>query len=439
MKKVTLAWLCVIMAQAAFAQQLDSLTIENVLATALENNFQIRIAKNSAEIAQNNNSLGNAGFLPVITAQGAWDNSIQNTEQEFASGDTQSRNGATREQLSAGADLTWTLFDGLSMFAARERLMGLSALAREELKVTFDNTVAQVLTLFFAVALEQERLALFQSNIDFSRERVDIVQQKYDVGKESKLALLQAKVDLNADRSALVQQQELLTARKLDLLRAMGVSSDPLFSVKYVLEVDSLITLQGVLADAEGSNPALQREIVNQSVLEQQRRELERGRLPELDFNLGYSYSDLESEAGFVIRNQTDGLNYGFTARVTVFDGLNREREIQNARIQQENAAIAYEDTKNLIETSIKAVFNTYRNNLTLQELESENLAVARENSAIALERFRLGASDALELREAQVNAINAEIRYLQAGFNAKSASIELSRLTGQISEIDKG
>ena len=420
---------------SSWAQDLDTLTLESALATALENNFQIRLAKNNSRIAQNNNSLGNAGFLPIVTAQGRWDNSVQNTEQEFLDGRTQSVSGAEREQLTLGADLAWTVFDGLVMFAARDRLANQSLLARQELKVGVDNAMAEVMNLFYSVALEQERLALFESNIDFSENRVTIVQQKYDVGKESKLSLLQAKVDLNADRSALLQQQELLALRKLSLLRSIGVGADASFGVSYELKVDSLLSLPELLDDAKGMNPNLQREVINQRVLEQQRLELVRGRIPQLDVNLGYSYSDLESEAGFLFRNQTDGFSYGLSARVTVFDGLNRERQIQNAVVQQENTDISFENVQNEIETNIRTVFNTYRNNLRLQQLERDNLEVARENSDIALERFRLGASDALELREAQVNAVNAEIRFLQSVFNSKLAEIELQRLSGRISE----
>ena len=420
----------------AFGQKPDTLLLETAIATALEKNFEIRIAKNTLKIAENNNTLGNAGFLPVLDLGGSWDNSIQNTEQEFASGDSQTRDGASRELLAGSADLTWTIFNGLAMFASRDRLAHESLSAQLAMKSGVDNVIAQVMTLFFTVALEQERLALFASNIAFSENRVQIVNQKYELGKESKLSLLQAQVDLNADKSAMLQQQELLITRRLELLRAMGLEASGVYEVFYNLTIDTLIRLDQTLADAGAMNPALQRELVNKSILENQKQEISRGRLPELDVNLGYSYSNLESEAGFVIRNQTTGLNYGLTARWTVFDGFNRDRELQNAIVSMDNAEIVYDDLKNQLETSIRTIYTTYRNNLSLQQLERENLEVARENSSIALERFRLGASDALELREAQVNSVNAEVRYLQAGFNAKIAEIELRRLSGKISAV---
>jgi len=66
-----------------------------------------------------------------------------------------------------------------------------------------------------------------------------------------------------------------------------------------------------------------------------------------------------------------------------------------------------------------------------LAELEYLNLEVAQENEEIAFERYRIGKSNPLELREAQNNRLNAEVRYLETRNTAKIAGIELQRLSG--------
>ena len=45
------------------------LTLEEAIAIGLEKNYGIQISKNTVEQAENNHSLGNAGFLPVIDAE----------------------------------------------------------------------------------------------------------------------------------------------------------------------------------------------------------------------------------------------------------------------------------------------------------------------------------------------------------------------------------
>lgn len=418
-------------------QPLDSvLTLSDAIGITLEKNFQIRLLKNQSEIARNNDSYGNAGFLPTVTASGTWDNSVQNTDQEFANGTTQSRNGAKRESLNAGVDLAWTLFDGTRMFVAKERLENQSLQAYFSYKVQVDQALAELLTLYYSVALEEERFALFESNLEFSEERLRIVKNKYELGKESKLALLQAQVDLNTDRSSYVQQEQLLLERKLQLLRVMGLDQSPDFTTSVSVVIDSTLVIDELLEKAGMNNPLLQAQSINQEITEQQMEELRRAQLPQLDFNLGYSYSNLESEAGFLFTNQTTGLNYGLSARMNLFDGFNRKREIQNARIQMENAEVQLNDAQSLVNSTLRITYNNFVNRFQLSKLEEENLEVARENSEIALERFRLGVSDALEIREAQTNAVNAEIRYLQSLYDAKQSEIELKRLTGEISNI---
>lgn len=410
------------------------LSLTDVVQTTLENNFQIRVSRNNASIAQNNNSMGNAGMLPVVSANGAFSKSSQNTDQVFANGTEQSRNGANRQVVSAGVNMIWTVFDGTQMFATLDRLQNQALLSDQQLKLQVDNTLSTTQQLFYRVALEQERLELFQSNVGFSEERVRIVDEKYRIGKESKLSLLQAKVDLNSDRSSLVLQKELLNSQKLNLLQFMGISPMS-YELNFDVEIDTTLTYEELLSQALLRNPAILIQESNEKIVTNQVQELNRARLPQIDLNLGYGYSNLESEAGFLFRNQTYDLNYGLSARVNLFNGFNQIRQIQNAQIQLENAQLLQREAEQMIQTDLMNNFTIYQNNLELRKLETQNLDVALENSEIALERFRLGVSDALELREAQINAVNAQIRFLQAQFNAKVAEIELKRIAGIITE----
>ncbi len=435
MNKFLFGFLSILSISLCSAQeQKETLTLESAISAVLENNFSIQLAKNSTVIADNNNTVGNAGFLPIVDADASYNRSSQNTEQEFASGDTQSRRGAIRTSYGAGVGLTWTLFDGTAMFATKERLENEELRSQYELKFEVDNAIAQLLSSYNQIAFENERLELLESSIEFSEERKRIVEDKYNLGKESKLTLLQAEVDLNADRSALIQQQELIAQLKLLLLQQMAV--DPYdFEIEHEIIADSTLQVEELLATSAG-NPTLMVQLANQEVLKNQMQEIDRSKWPQIDFNMGYGYNNLESQAGFLALNQTYDFTYGLTARVTLFNGLNQRRQYQNARVQMESGTIQMQQAETQIKTNILATYNTYQNNLQLSLLEEANLAVAEENSEIALERFRLGSSNSLELREAQINLINSQIRYYQALYTTKLAEIELRRLSGTVSQI---
>ena len=426
-----------LIAQTGDAADVVHLTLTDAIALTLENSFQIRISQNNLRIANTNNHIGNAGMLPIVSANASVNRSRLNAEQEFLDGRIVPVDNGNRQVVNAGVNMNWRLFDGTRMFATLSRLQQEAIASNLQLKIQIDNTLGQMLQSYYRVAVEQERLALFQSNVMFSEERVRIVDEKYKVGKESKLSLLQAKVDLNSDRSSLVQQRELLVGQKLALVQLMGV--DPFdFEVQFQFSIDNSLILSELEAAAATHNPMLQMQQSNKQIQDLQVKELNRGRLPQLDLNIGYGYGNLQSDAGFLVGNESFDFNYGLSATVNLFSGFNQMRNIQNAQVALENSQLLQQEAEQMIVSNLLNAFTAYRNNLELLELESENLEVANENSEIALERFRLGVSDALALREAQVNAVNARIRLLQSQFNAKAAEVELYRLSGKLTESVK-
>src|SRR6187402_162162 len=66
----------------------EVLTLENAVKIALENNYEIKIADNNLKIEQTNVAIGNAGMLPSIGAVATGNNSIMNTSQTRADGNT---------------------------------------------------------------------------------------------------------------------------------------------------------------------------------------------------------------------------------------------------------------------------------------------------------------------------------------------------------------
>lgn len=423
---------------ALIATEQDStFTLDEALSVALENNFQIRLEQKSLEIAEENNQIGNAGMLPTVSLSGGANQSIQNTEQTLEFGDgpvTQSRNGAKSTSYNAGAELQWTLFDGMKMFVTKDKLNQLENTGQLALKSRIETTLSEVIKAYYATALEEERLELMKSSLEVSEERVTISKQKYEVGKASKMEYLQAQVDLNADKSALVRQQEAIIAQKLMLWQMLGtVAPDTTIHLTYDYTPNRIFDLQELQKNALQRNPNLlflqSQSKVNLLAIQEFRKDL----WPKLNFNMGYRFAEQQNEVGVMRENQAIGLSYGLTATMTVFDGWNQKRQLQNAQVQADRADLTYQEAETQIISSVRSAFLTYQNSLELIKLEEQNLEVARENEDIALERYRVGRSNALEIREAQRNAISAEIRYLEAIHSANMAEVELLRLSGQL------
>jgi len=237
----------------------QKLTYEMAIATALENNYGIKIAENNKNIADNNLTFGNAGFLPVLSANASRTYGSSSFERQLASGTEQSIDNAKSERTSLGADLNWTIFDGLRMFKSYDQLSELNSQSEADLQMQVELIIFQVSMAYYQAALEKERLQLSESNIRFSEERLRIAKDRYELGDASKLEYLQAQVDLNADKTANIRQQEVLQARKLELLRLMTTNSENIdFILDYTLSNNRDLELADLLNSMEtGSNSSM--------------------------------------------------------------------------------------------------------------------------------------------------------------------------------------
>lgn len=431
MMRLILFVICTLWIAPAIAQ--EDLTLEKAIQTALQNNYSIKIAKNNEEIAKNNNSLGNAGFLPTVIADYNRDYGIQNFEQQRGTGEVSGTEVKSRRQ-TYGATLNWTIFDGFKMFTTYDQLEELNEQSEEITRSQIELMIYNITSAFYHAALEKERLQLFESNVQLSNQRLKVAKDKYELGKASKIEFLQAQVDLNADKSSMIKQLELLTIRKFNLMELMALEQDTInFTLKYDLVNNTDITLEALLSLLETQNAQLLALKRDQVIALYDKKLVQGDRLPEVDLFADYTHSSFETPAGFVLSGNSDDLTYGVVARWTIFDGFNVNRRLSNAKIQYETAEYQYKEQLLAFSTDIKTRYINYRNNLDLLKLEKENLGVARENNEIAQERYQIGLSNALELRESQINLINAEIRYQDAAFAAKQAEIELRYLSGSI------
>ena len=87
------------------AQAQDLLTLEDAVKIALENNYDIKIAKNNSKIDATNNNLANAGMLPSLNANFTNNNSQLDTKQTQGDGTVRELDGAKNKNLTNGVRL----------------------------------------------------------------------------------------------------------------------------------------------------------------------------------------------------------------------------------------------------------------------------------------------------------------------------------------------
>lgn len=425
-KSVLLLFFCFVKGNA---QQV--LSLEEAVKIALENNYEIKIAKNDLKISQTNVAAGNAGMLPTATASITQNNNLQNLSQTRSDGTTTSLDNAKSNSLNYGVGLDWTIFDGFKMFAKKEQLQELKKLGETQLKLTIITKISDVQAAYYNLVQQQQQLAALDSTIVISNQRVNLAKNRYTIGKASKLEVLNAQVDINTDKVTLLRQQELYKNSKIMLNELLARDTHIDFKVVSDFTVDSKLEFAELKSLAEKQNPQVQALIISKKVAELELKQVKSGRYPTVALNTGYNFAENESSLGFTTESSARGLNYGFSASLNLFDGFAQKRNEKIAGIQIENAAIQIDQQNQILNSQLATSYQTYLTNLQLINLEETNEAIAKQNLDITLDKFHIGTITTLEFRTAQLNYVNAKVRFSDAQFQAKLSEIALKELAG--------
>lgn len=415
------------------SQAQDLLTLENAVKIALENNYDIKIAQNNAKIDATNNSLANAGMLPILTANLTNNNSQLNTKQTQGDGTVRELDGAKNMSLTYGVGLDWTIFDGMRMFAKKEQLDLLEQQGKAELQAAMLTKISDVYLTYFDLVQQQQVIASIDTAIVISNQRLTTAQNRFTIGKASKLEVLNAQVDLNSDKSLLLKQKELFrtTKIKLNALLIRDVLTD--FKVAKEITLEQNIVFEDIKATAEKQNPQLQAQILSKKVADLNLKQVKGNRYPTVRLTSGYNFTRSEASLGFITQSSGQGFVYGVTASVPIFNGFLQNKNEKAAQYQVENASFLLEQQKLDLEAQLATLYASYQTNLALVQIEEKNLEIAKQNLDITLAKFKIGTITTIEFRTAQQNFVEASVRYSNAQYITKLAEINLKELAGTL------
>ncbi|MCX6280388.1 MAG: TolC family protein [Bacteroidetes bacterium] len=405
------------------------MSVEDAVGIALKNNYDVSIARNNADVAKVNNTLGNAGMLPNFTVTGTDNYSVNNVYLNPSSGSAITSSAGKSNSFNAGAALTWTLFDGTKMFITKNKLTQIEKLGEIQFRDMVMQTVYSVNVAFYQVVVQKQQLIAIRDVMAYSLERVKILQKGYDAGIAHKNDLLQAKIDLNVNREAEIDQLNNIRNSKRALNQV--IARDP----ETEFEVADSIPLNYQPDPVDLMNKLY---VNNTSVLSYQKQvdiaklslgEFKTYRLPKLNFVAAYNFQQSDNSASNILTNRTYGPLVGGSLVIPVYQAGNALRQVKAAKIQLQTSQYSLENVKLQVNTELKTALTDFDDQKTLLGIEKDNLTLAKENLRISLERLRLGQTTALEVRQAQESYANSLARFYSFEFNLKVAETRLKQL----------
>jgi outer membrane protein TolC len=409
----------------------EILSAEDAVRIGIAQNFSIKILRNQEVLAGNNNTPGNAGMLPTVSTVGTASYAVNNTEQKFFNGETRGGKGASNIGFRTGLEVNWTAFDGFRMFVEQDRLQALESQSRTQTVAQMQDLAARILEAYYNLVQLELSTDNLRYAVSLDRDLLQLVENKKRIGTATGLELLQSRSRFTADSARLVQLETDIQRARKNFNQLLNRPVDEGFQVDSMLSSILLPSLDELLERGRQANPSLLLSRIERALTSLATSGLRSNLWPELSFQGTLNYNFQRNDIGFLLSNRNFGPTIGLTLRYNIYDGNNRTRNIANARIAEENAALREAELQQIVEAQIRTRYGDYQALRQLAELEALNLKVAEEQATLARELYRLGRTTNFEVREAILQGIQANDRVIQNLFQLKQIEISLLNLAG--------
>lgn len=435
MKKRTFTTTALFIAVSAWATA-QTLTLQRCLEKGLENNFSLRISRNQEQVAHNNATLANAGYLPEVDLNAGYNASLANSDSKLrATGETTEMRNSLDQATTAGIAVNWTIFDGFGISTSYRQLKELERMGEINTRITLEDFIAGLTAEYYNFIHQKLRLENYYYAVILSKERLRIVEERYNIGNFSRLDYQQAKVDFNADSAQYIKQQEIVLTSRIALNEMMAIDQvyTPIETSEKTIVADTALQFGQLWERMLASNANLLMAQGNNTLAELDYKKVLSRNYPYVKLKAGYDYSFNKYDTNSYTHRSNWGGNAGITIGFNLWDG-NRRREKKNAKIGIENARLQRDQLELSLKADLGNLWQAYRNNIQLLNLERQNAVTAKENHDIAKERYMLGDISGIEMREAQKSLLDAEERLLSVEYNTKICEISLMLISGDIS-----
>lgn len=411
--------------------------LKDCISVGLERNFSILIARNDETISKNNFTPGNAGFLPTIDLNGKQSGTLNNTTMNLTDGSQTISNGVLNTTTNGSVALGMTLFNGFNAVTTYKKLNELKQVGELNTQMSIENLIADIVSGYYNYILQVQLKNNLKYALTLSRERLRIDEDRYLLGSGSKLEVLQSRVYVNSDSSNLSRQNEVVRSAHIRLNEMMAVENlgDEFSTKDTSIDVIPELIYEILLQETLVGNTSLLIASKNKTISEYDYKLIVSRSYPYLNFSGGYNYN-LNTYSKSTNKSQiTNGMNYGLTFGVNLFDGNNQRRSIHNSSIERDSKDLRYREVEQGVKADLLTIYSAYSNNLRLISLEEQNFQTATENLDIALERYKLGNLSGIDLREVQKSLLDARERLISAHYQAKLAEVSLQLISGKIME----
>ena len=415
----------------------STLSLEDVLATSIKENIDIKIKTNELSQVKNYEKVGVLGVLPKIKLNGSASGNQGTSSLEFATDDFPTIDDAESESksINGNVEFSYNLFNGVGSIYTYQKLKRQSDLKSVELLIQIEQILLKTAKQYFDVAYLQENNKIISEVLDISKDRYNRIKVQNEFGNASKLDLLSAEIDLNNDSVKLMNSEYDLEEAKRQLNQTLNKSLDSEFNVENSVNINRDLIYSDLKQETlkNNNNILFQKYIVE--IAKKDKKINSVSILPRVNISAQYGYNNTESNTSIILDQTNLGLTGFINFSWDIFDGLANRKITQNTKIQIESNKLQLDAINLQIEQEFNSTFQQYINNVSLIDIEKRNLETSEKFFERAKEQFYQGQLSRNDFRLAQTDLSMSKNRLNQTKYKAKIAELNLYRLAGKIIE----